>query len=90
MRRGWSLAENVNDNTDYRAPAELFPAIAARRGGVTYHRFDTLGDALRFAIEELAPPLLAGAVIESEEVRYSAAEIRTLYEAAGYPLPRKK
>jgi hypothetical protein len=79
----------VNDNVDYRAPAELFPA-AARRGRVAYHRFDTLSDALRFAVEELTPALLGGAVIESEEVRYGAAEIRGLYEAAGYPLARRR
>ena len=79
----------MNDNVDYRAPAELFPAVAARRSGVAYHRFDTLGDALRFAVEELPPPLLAGAVIESEEVRYGPEEIRGLYASPGYPLPRK-
>lgn len=80
----------MNDNVDYRAPAELFPAVAARRSGVAYHRFDTLGDALRFAIEELAPPQLAGAIIEADEVRYGPDQIRGLYEAVGYPLERRR
>ena len=53
----------MNDNVDYRAPAELFPA-AARRGRVAYHRFDTLSDALRFAVEELTPALLEAFVYQ--------------------------
>ena len=79
----------MNDNIDYGAPAELFPATGARHSGVAYHRFETLGEAVRFAMEELPPKYIPGAVIESEEVRYGAAEIRTLYAAAGYPLTRK-
>jgi hypothetical protein len=79
----------VNDNVDYSAAAELFPASGARGGQVTYHRFDTLAEALRFAIEEMKPGLLNGAFIESEEVRYGVSEIKSLYSAAGYPLDRK-
>ena len=79
----------MNDNTDYAAPAELFPAAGRRRNIVDYHRFDTLAEALRFALEELNPNLLPGAFIESEEVRYNADEMRTLYDSAGYPLERK-
>lgn len=79
----------MNDNVDYRAPADLFPAITARRSGVSYQRFDTLGEALRFAMEKMSPALLPGAVIESEEVRYGPEQIRALYAAAGYPLKRE-
>jgi hypothetical protein len=78
----------MNDNVDYRAPAELFPAPSFRRGPLSYHRFDTLAEALRYAIEELTPPQLAGAFIEVDEVRYGASEIDALYRAAGYPLVR--
>ena len=78
----------MNDNVDYQAPAELFPAPSHRRGPLRYHRFDTLAKALRFAQEELTAAELAGACIEVDEVRYAAPEITALYQATGYPLPR--
>ena len=84
-----SLADAVNDNVDYDAPAELFPAGMGKRSAVSYRRFDTLGEALRFAVEDMSPAQLPGAVIEADEVRYGPEEIRDLYTAAGYPLPRK-
>ena len=79
----------MNDNVDYRVPAELFPAPTHRKGALSYHRFDSLAEAVRFAIEELTPPQLAGAFIEAEEVRYGGQEIEALYAAAGYPLARR-
>ena len=79
----------MNDNVDYRVPAELFPAPSHRRGALSYHRFDSLAEAVRFAVEELTPAQLAGAFIEAEEVRYGGGEIAALYSAAGYPLPRR-
>lgn len=78
----------MNDNVDYAAPAELFPAPAHRRGQLRYHRFDTLAEAVRFAEEELSANERAGALIEADEIRYSGAEISALYDAVGYPLPR--
>jgi hypothetical protein len=78
----------MNDNVDYGAPAELFPAPSHRRGQLRYHRFDTLAEAVRFAEEELSPDQRAGALIEADEIRYAGAEIAALYNAVGYPLPR--
>jgi hypothetical protein len=79
----------MNDNVDYRVEAELFPGPSHRHKGLSYHRFDTLAEALRFAVEELSQPQLAGAFIEAEEVRYGPSEILGLYSAAGYPLERQ-
>lgn len=79
----------MNDNVDFRAAAELFPAPSHRRGALRYHRFEALADAVRFAQEELTQAQRAGAIIEADEVRYIGAEITALYEAAGYPLPRR-
>jgi hypothetical protein len=79
----------MNDNVDYRAPAELFPAPSHRRGQLRYHRFDTLAEAVRFALEELTDAERSGALIEADEIRYAGGEIAALYEAAGYPLPRR-
>ena len=74
---------------DYKCSAELFPASSARRGKVGYRRFDSLAEALRYAVEELSPALIVGAYLEANEVRYAASEMRQLYDAEAYPLPRR-
>ena len=74
---------------DYGAPAELFPSrIKKGRGRVTYKRFDTAAEALRFAIEEIPAAVLLGAYLEVDEARFGVAEIRFLYDSAAYPLKR--
>jgi hypothetical protein len=74
---------------DYNAPAELYPSrIKKGRGRVTYKRFNTAAEALRFAIEEIPPAVLLGAYLEVEEARFGVQEIRFLYDSAGYPLKR--
>jgi hypothetical protein len=78
----------MNDNVDYSAPAELFPAPNHRRGPLRYRRFDTLAEAVRFAQEDMTAAERAGTLIEADEIRYLGAEIAALYDAAGYPLPR--
>jgi hypothetical protein len=79
----------MNDNMDYSVPAELFPGVNRRHLRISYHRFESLAEAVRFAVEELKPAQLAGAFIEAEEVRYGEAEIAALYHASGFPLPRR-
>jgi hypothetical protein len=72
---------------DYDAPAELFPARNRKRG-VQYRRFETAAEAIRFAIEELPAPLLAGAYLQVEDAWFDGDQIRKLYETVAYPLPR--
>lgn len=74
---------------DYDAPAELFPT-RSRKGNrpMGYRRFSKAADAIRFAIEELAPELLIGAHLEVEEERFDNEGIRRLYDHAEYPLAR--
>jgi hypothetical protein len=74
---------------DYNAPAELFPSRSKKsRGQITYKRFDTAAEALRFAVEEMPAPALLGAYLEVDEARFGLQEIRSLYESDAYPLTR--
>jgi hypothetical protein len=74
---------------DYSAPAELFPSRNRKiKSLVKYRRFDKAADAIRFAMEELSPPLLLGAFIEIDEARLDHKNIRDLYESADYPLKK--
>jgi hypothetical protein len=74
---------------NFNAAAELFPC-PVRKGkskpAMSYRRFDTAAEAVRFAIEELPAPLLIGAYLEVDEERFDADSIRALYDRADYPL----
>jgi hypothetical protein len=75
---------------DYGVPAELFPSRFKKgRGHVTYKRFDTAAEAIRFAIEDIPPPALLGAYLEVGEARFGIHEIQYLYDSAAYPLERR-
>jgi hypothetical protein len=75
---------------DYEAPAELFPSRSKKgRGQISYKRFDTAAEAIRFAIEDVSPPALLGAYLEVDEARFGLYEIQYLYERAAYPLTRR-
>ena len=80
----------MTDTFDYCAPAELFPSKGTgfRRKMVSYRRFESAAVAIRYAIEELEPDKLVGAVLEIDEDRYDDVAIRTLYASDGYPFPR--
>lgn len=83
-------AEGV-EGFDYSAPAELFPSRSKKgRSRITYQRFETAAEAIRFAVEDVPPPALLGAYLEVEEARYGLPEIQYLYERAAYPLKRRE
>jgi hypothetical protein len=73
---------------DYSAPGEVF-MTHARKHPLTYKRFPTAAEAIRFAIEEFPQNLLIGVVLEVDEERFDHRAIRALYEGAAYPLKRK-
>jgi hypothetical protein len=77
---------------DYAAPAEVYTCRG--RGSsprpVTYRRFTSGAEAVRFAIEELASDVLFGTVLEVGEQRFDASQIRKLYDNKAYPLQRQE
>lgn len=81
--------ERTLNGFDYNAAAELFPSRSKKgRGQVTYKRFDTAAEALRFAVEQMPAPALLGAYLEVDEARFGLDEIRALYDSDAYPLAR--
>jgi hypothetical protein len=77
---------------DFNAPAEVFAVTGRRerRHRMTYRRFQTGAEAIRHAMEVLSAEALGGTIVETDEERFGAAEIRTLYESSDYPLARRK
>ena len=75
---------------DYNAGAGLYQCKTInRRGSLGYKRFDSVAEALRFAIEDMPASLLRGSVLEVEEARFDGLQMRKLYEADAYPLTRR-
>ena len=75
---------------DFDAPAELFSSArqGGARGPMYYRRFANGALAIRYAIEELPPSLLRGSIIQVDEDRFDAQQIRELYNCPAYPLAR--
>lgn len=79
------------EQIDFNATGELFQPTRLqgfKRAPVAYKRFDRAAEAVRYAVEEMPPELLAGAFLEVEEERFDGAGIRALYDSPAYPLPR--
>jgi hypothetical protein len=77
---------------NYAADAELFVAgstLAAKKP-LRYIPFVLASEAIRFAIEQLAPSQRGAICLEVNEERFDNAGIRRLYESAAYPLPRSR
>jgi hypothetical protein len=73
---------------DFDAPAELFSGQGAARGSMQYRRFATGAQAIRYTIEDLPAALLRGSIIQIDDDRFDARQIRELYNCPAYPLTR--
>ena len=74
---------------NYAAPAELFMPKLKRGGPLSYRRFTTAAEAIRFAIEGFPAVRTLGAWMQVGDKRFSGDEIHLLYESSDYPLPRR-
>jgi hypothetical protein len=77
---------------DYAASAELF--MPKRKGGarptLSYRRFATAAEAIRFVVEESPATRTLGAWLQVEEERFNGDDIRRLYESTSYPQRLRK
>ena len=81
---------SIMEQFNFAAPAEVFTAKGKsfKTHALAYRRFSAASEALRYAMEELPAELLARTVLEVDEVRYEAEQIRGLYASTDYPLQR--
>ena len=83
---------------NYAAPARLMsrdtdPEQFMRKGWKTiqplgFGQFARAADALRFAVEELAPELRAAAYLDVGGTTFDSTAMRALYDDGRYPWPR--
>ena len=73
-----------------RCPADSTARKRAgsRPTGLTYQRFDTAAEAIRFAIEDLPSAAFTSCMLEASGERFGARELRALYASARYPFQR--
>jgi len=79
------------DKFDFNWPSEVFTLKGGQghRDQISYTRFDTAAQAIRFVIEELPSKLLNGTSLESSEYRFDKRQILQLYNSEDYPLRRR-
>jgi hypothetical protein len=76
---------------NYHRPVEFYCQKnrgTRRGGGLFYRRFSTGAEAVRFAMEDVAPVDLTGCMLEVEGERFDAAALKDLYASSDYPLRR--
>ncbi len=76
---------------DYAASAELFipkRKLGARQS-LSYRRFATAAEAIRFAVEELPAVRTLGPWMQVGEERFNSDDIERLYGSTSYPRRRR-
>ena len=77
---------------DYIASAELFIRTKGKRGvrqPLSYRRFATAAEAIRFAVEDFPAIRTLGAWMRVGDVRFNSDDIQRLYDSNGYPRRRR-
>jgi hypothetical protein len=79
------------DAKDYRTEAALFfnKTPKAKSKSLVFRRFSHAAEAIRYAVEELAPTALNSCSLEVNEQHFFGREIRPLYDSAAFPLRRR-
>jgi hypothetical protein len=79
------------DAKEYRMEAALcFSRNAkAKQRSLVFRRFSRAAEAIRYAVEELAPKALDSCSLEVNELHFFGREIRPLYDSADFPLRRR-
>jgi hypothetical protein len=79
------------DAKDYSMEASLYYSKSAdsRQRSLVFRRFPKAADAIRFAVEELTPKILASCSLEINDEHYFGREIRPLYDDGDFPLRRR-
>jgi hypothetical protein len=74
----------------FDAPAEVYSStgLGARKRPMSYRRFPSGAEAIRFVIEELPQLVQRGTIMEVGDGRYEMADIRALYDSEAYPLAK--
>jgi hypothetical protein len=90
----WPINPHITgmEHFDFGAPADVFISIArwGKTRSMTFRRFQRGAEAIRHAVERQGAEKLAGTIIEVDDDRFGAAEIRRLYHSDDYPLPRRQ
>ena len=75
---------------NYDNPGEFYSrkTQGPRPRGLSYHRFDIVAEAIRFAMEDLSSAALGGCMLEANGERFGAKELRALYASPRFPLRR--
>jgi hypothetical protein len=76
---------------DYAASAELFmpKCQGGARPPLSYRRFATAAEAIRFAVEVFPVVRSLGAWMQVGDERFNSDDIRRLYESTSYPRRRR-
>jgi hypothetical protein len=75
---------------NYDMPGEFYSRKrqGSRLSGLSYQRFDTAAEAIRFAIEDLPSAEFTSCMLEANGERFGARELKALYASPRYPLQR--
>jgi hypothetical protein len=75
---------------NYKMLGELYSrdSLAWGSSGLSYRRFATVAEAIRFAMEDMSAAAFAGCTLEAGGERFGARELRELYASPLYPLQR--